>query len=144
MSRRCVCVHSLATCAVVMLSGCGVQPKPGHVLDEAARAGVTPLRLHAATEDYFHDMDFNLVDGRRPVFTQDEIDGRNMWMVWTGGNDRLWDVLTVSSFGTFDLLKTMSSHPRIPYQDPHAKPGDPPKYLYGYGRHNRFYYLGVV
>jgi hypothetical protein len=67
-----------------------------------------------------------------------------MWLVWTGGNDRLWDRLTRDSLGTFDLLKTISSHPRVPYKDPHAKPGDPEKYLYGYGRHNRFRYLGLV
>ena len=48
-----------------------------------------------------------------PAFTQAEIEGRNMWMVWTGGNDRLWDRLTVDSIGTFDLLKTISSHPRL-------------------------------
>ena len=41
-------------------------------------------------------------------------------VVWTGGNDRLWDRLTVDSLGSFDLLKTVSSHPRI-----------------GYGRRNR-------
>ena len=37
-----------------------------------------------------------------------------MWIVWTGGNDRLWDRLTVDSLGTFDLLKTISSHPKTP------------------------------
>src|SRR5215471_1118285 len=119
-------------------------PQPGTQLDEAALANVTPERLPAATEDYFHDMDYNVVRGVRPVFTQREIEGRNMWMVWTAGDDRLWDVLTVSSIGTFDLLKTISSHPQVPYTDPHAKAGDPPKYLYGYGRHNRFAYLGLV
>ena len=72
-------------------------------------------------------MDYNLVYGKRPAFTQAEIEGRNMWMVWTGGNDRLWDRLTVDSLGSFDLLKTISSHPRL-----------------GYGRHNRWYYLGLV
>ena len=50
-----------------------------------------------------------------------------MWMVWTGGNDRLWDRLTIDSLGSFDLLKTISSHPRL-----------------GYGRHNRLRYLGLV
>jgi hypothetical protein len=128
----------------VTSAACGRSPKPGTVLDEAARAGVTPAMLPPATEDYFHDMDFNLVDGKRPTFTRDEIEGRNMWIVWTGGDDHLWDVLTVSSFGTFDLLKSISSHPAIPYTDPHDKPGGRRKYLYGYGRHNRFYYLGVV
>lgn len=72
-------------------------------------------------------MDYNLVGGQRPAFTPPEIEGRNMWMVWTGGNDRLWDRLTVDSIGSFDLLKTISSHPRL-----------------GYGRHNRWYYLGLV
>jgi mono/diheme cytochrome c family protein len=131
----------------VGLIGCGqYEPRPGTVLDEAARAGVTPAMLPAATEDYFHDMDFNLVGASKahPVFTQEEIEGRNMWMVWTGGDDRLWDVLTSASFGTFDLLKTISSHPQVPYDDPHAKGNGPKKYLYGYGRKNRFAYLGLV
>jgi hypothetical protein len=138
-------VHVPVLMLLTALAACGVrEPKPGTVLDEAARANLLPTHFHAATEDYFHDMDYNLVNGRTPVFTQPEIEGRNMWLVWTAGDDRLWDVLTVSSLGTFDLLKTISSHPAVPYQDPHAQPGDKPKYLYGYGRHNRFQYLGLV
>ena len=43
--------------------------------------------------------------------TREEIQGRNTWLVWTGGNDRFWDAITVSSFGLFDLLKIVSSHP---------------------------------
>ena len=27
------------------------------------------------------------------ALTPDEVKGRNMWMVWTGGNDRFWDML---------------------------------------------------
>ena len=42
---------------------------------------------------------------------RDEIKGRNMWLVWTGGNDRFWDALIQDTFGTLDLLKTISSHP---------------------------------
>ena len=34
-----------------------------------------------------------------------------MWIVWTGGNDRFWDAITDYSFGAFDLLKIVSSHP---------------------------------
>jgi hypothetical protein len=131
---------------VITCAACGQrQPRPGTVQDEAMRAGLKPEDLPAATEDYFRDMDFNVVDGR-PIrrFTQAEIQGRNMWLVWTGGNDRLFDRLTLDSLGSFDLLKTISSHPQVPYQDEHAKPGDPPKYLHGYGRHNRFRYLGLV
>lgn len=133
--------------SVTALIGCGSpnQPKPGTVRDEAARAGLTPEHFQAAPDDYFHDMDFNLIHGQqhRP-FTQQEIEGRNTWIVWTGGDDWLWNRLTTDSLGTFDLLKTISSHKSEPYKDPHAKPGDPPKYLYGYGRHNRFSYLGLV
>ena len=36
-----------------------------------------------------------------------------MWLVWTGGNDRFWDRLTHDTFGAFDLLKTISSHPKL-------------------------------
>jgi hypothetical protein len=32
--------------------------------------------------------------------------GRNMWLVWTGGNDRFWDTISATSFGTLDFLKT--------------------------------------
>jgi hypothetical protein len=97
------------------------------VKDEATHAGLTAAHFVAAPQDYFREMDDNLVGGKRPVFTQAEIEGRNTWLVWTGGNDRLWDRLTVDSLGSFDLLKTISSHARL-----------------GYGRHNRWRYLGLV
>ena len=29
------------------------------------------------------------------ALTPDEIKGRNMWLVWTGGNDRFWDTADV-------------------------------------------------
>ena len=50
-----------------------------------------------------------------------------MWIVWTGGNDRLWDVLSRESFGSLDFLKTVSSHPTLPYS-----------------RDTRWTYLGLV
>ena len=59
---------------------------PARVQDEAMRAGVTPEQLVLPTPDYFHDMDDNVP---RPTLSQREIEGRNMWMVWTGGDDRL-------------------------------------------------------
>jgi hypothetical protein len=91
------------------------------------RAGQTAAHFVRQTPDYFHAMDDNLVYGKRPAYTQAEIEGRNMWMVWTGGNDRLWDRLSVDSLGSFDLLKTISSHAKQ-----------------GYGRRNRWYTLGLV
>jgi hypothetical protein len=127
MTSRSVLAASLALSLGVAACGRQSGPRPGTVQDEAMRAGLTAEHFVRETPDYFAAMDDNLVDGKRPVFTQQEIAGRNMWLVWTGGNDRLWDRLTIDSIGSFDLLKTISSHPRI-----------------GYGRHNRWYYLGLV
>ncbi|MGE3959621.1 MAG: hypothetical protein AB7H96_23095 [Vicinamibacterales bacterium] len=91
------------------LTGCGGgQPKPGTVKDEALRANRTAQSFPPAGEDYFHDMDGGL------PFTPDEVKGRNMWIVWTGGNDKLWDTLSAQSLGSLDFLKTLSSHPTLP------------------------------
>src|SRR5882672_10550090 len=129
------CAAALIAAAVVGASaGCGLpQPKPGTVQDEAMRVGVTPEQLVRPTADYFHDMDYNPARKNQP-FTQPEIEGRNMWLVWTGGDDRLWDRLTIDSLGTFDLLKTISSH----------RGGSDSTYGVPYGRHNRWTYLGLV
>src|SRR5262245_41430353 len=86
-----------------LIAGCKHSPRPGEVQDEARRAGRTAASLPAADEDYFHDMDGGI------SLTSDEIKGRNMWLVWTGGDDRLWDTMAVASVGTVDLLKTISS-----------------------------------
>src|SRR5262245_6554025 len=120
-----IAIAALATGSV----GCARrgQPAPGTVKDEAARTGHTAEDFVKPTRDYFRDMDYNLVYGKKPAYTQAEIEGRNMWMVWTGGNDRLWDRLSVDSLGSFDLLKTLSSHPSL-----------------GYGRRDRFYKLGLI
>jgi hypothetical protein len=48
------------------------------------------------------------------ALSPDEIKGRNMWVVWTGGNDRFWDGLTTSTFGAFDLLKIVAYDPNKP------------------------------
>jgi hypothetical protein len=115
-------VIALAALLCLLLCGCGErQPQPGHVLDEAMRAGRSADSFHPADEDYFHDMDGGI------ALTLDEIKGRNMWLVWTGGNDRFWDTITISSFGNFDLLKIISSHPGLKFS-----------------RDNRWNYLGLV
>jgi hypothetical protein len=132
--RRRVFAIPVVLIVTLISQACAREPKPGTVQDEAKRAGVAPERLALPTPDYFKGMDDNIVgaDGHHPTFSQAEIEGRNQWIVWTGGNDRLWDRLTVDSLGTFDLLKTISSHPPTP------------GYGTGYGRHNRWRYLGVV
>jgi hypothetical protein len=109
------------TAASALTACSGNQGRPGRVYDEAYRAKRTPQSFPAADEDYFHDM-----DGAQS-FTRDEIQGRNMWLVWTGGNDRFWDSISETSLGTLDFLKTLSSHPSMKY-----------------GRNSRWTYLGLV
>jgi hypothetical protein len=91
------------------------------VVDEARQAGRAAQTFPAADEDYFQGMDGGV------ALTPGEVKGRNMWVVWTGGNDRLWDKLTNLTYGTFDLLKVLSSYPGLKYS-----------------RDNRFNYFGLV
>jgi hypothetical protein len=89
------------------VTACTRAPAPGTVLDEAMRAGRADTTFPAADADYFHDMDGAL------ALSPQEIQGRDTWLVWSGGNDRFWDGLTRSSFGALDFLKTISSHPGL-------------------------------
>jgi hypothetical protein len=82
-------------------------PKIGHVQDEAQLAGLKADSFKAADENYFQDMDTGV------PLSPDEIRGRNTWIVWTGGNDRLWDKMSVASVGALDFIKTLSSHPSL-------------------------------
>ena len=61
------------------------------------------------------------------ALTADEIKGRNMWLVWTGGDDAFWDKMSSASIGTLDFLKTVSSYPGMKFS-----------------RDNRWNYLGLV
>jgi len=45
-----------------------------------------------------------------------EMQGRNTWIVWTGGNDRLWNQLNHNSAGALDFVKVLSSHPSLPWK----------------------------
>jgi hypothetical protein len=78
-------------------------------VDEAQKAGRTEASLAQASEEFFHDMDNGV------ALTPDEVKGRNMWIVWTGGNDRFWDKVIKNSMATFDLLKIVTSHPSQNY-----------------------------
>ncbi|RCW78534.1 hypothetical protein [Paracoccus lutimaris] len=119
----------------------------GHVKDEAAAAGLTAQHFKPADEPYFAAMDKGLL--LPPAAGQDyppeireiaalsglppeevrkaAIRGQNAWTVWTGGNDRFWNFAAGNTVGSFDLLKTVSSHPA--------------QY---YGRDNRFRWLGLI
>jgi hypothetical protein len=95
----------------LILGGCRSEQKPkaGQVPDEARAVNRSVSSFPAADEDYFHDMDGGI------SLTPDEIKGRNTWIVWTGGNDRFWNKITVNSFGALDFLKTISSHPSLKF-----------------------------
>jgi len=120
-------------CLLLLTNGCGrKQPRSGAVQDEAMRAGRTvndfkPAGLDASGHDYFHDM-----DGGIPL-SPAEVEGRNTWIVWTGGNDRFWDVISVRSAGALDFVKTLSSYPGVNGSRPLAA-----------SRKNRWRYLGLV
>ena len=119
IGRRMLFAGGLSAC--LWLAGCHRAPQPGQVRDEASLAGRSVASFPAADEDYFHDMDGAI------RLTPDEIKGRNMWLLWTGGDDRMWNQLSVTSLGTLDFLKTISSHPGLPAW-----------------RGNRWEYLGLV
>jgi hypothetical protein len=98
----------------------------GNIKDEALCVGRTADSLPGADEDYFRDMDNGAtkdpaalardlapyLPGITPAQAlKAAAIGRNNWIVWTAGNDRLWDALNRASFGELDFLKTLSSHP---------------------------------
>jgi len=113
---------ALALACLIVLTGCHpATPQPGHVLDEALQAGRQATSFPAADEDFFHDMDGGI------KLTPDEIKGRNTWIVWSGGNDRFWDKISVNSVGALDFLKTLSSYPGLKAS-----------------RDNRWTYLGLL
>jgi len=114
----------------------------GKVLDEALCVGRTAESFPAADEDYFRDMDYGITKNPEQVAAaldpylpgispQDAVDavvkGRNNWIIWSGGTDRLWDVLGKDSVGALDLLKAISNHPDLRYN-----------------RDNRWYSQGLV
>ncbi|HEV2170390.1 MAG TPA: hypothetical protein VGR40_05555, partial [Candidatus Binatus sp.] len=118
-----ICLPAIRLPAIwLVLTGIGLGgPASAQVIDGARQAGRAAQTFPAADEDYFHDMDGGV------ALTPDEVKGRNMWIVWTGGNDRLWDKLTNLTFGSFDLLKILSSYPGLKFS-----------------RDNRWNYLGLV
>jgi hypothetical protein len=112
----------LLSIGLVLASACiAAAARAQVIVDEARQAGRVAQSFPAADEDYFKGMDGGI------ALSPDEVKGRNMWVVWTGGNDRLWDKLTNLTYGTFDLLKVLSSYPGLKYS-----------------RDNRFNYFGLV
>ena len=131
----------LAACALLPSSQpCG--GGAGSVKDEALCVGRSAQSFPAADEDYFADMDYGVTRNPKAVAaaldpylpgisptdaTAAAVKGRNNWIVWTGGNDRMWDTLATKSVGLLDFLKILSNHPSL-----------------NYSRDNRWKYLGLV
>jgi hypothetical protein len=110
------------------------QPRAGHVKDEALLAGRDASTFPAADEDYFHDMDggIDLTAAAPAADKKALIKGRDTWIVWSGGNDRLWDTLVYRSVGALDFLKVLSDHPALLKIDPN------------FSRDHRWEYLGLL
>lgn len=98
-------VYALMAGWLLVAAACERSPAPGTVLDEAKTVGREAASFPHSGVDYFHEMDNGVALNER------EIQGRNMWNVWTGGNDRFWDAMTAKTFGAFDLLKIVTSYP---------------------------------
>jgi hypothetical protein len=158
-------LSGVAACLTALwVAGCSNEPN-GVVKDEAMLAGVTADKLPGADEDYFKDMDYGYRREADPsvVLSPAEARGRNTWMVWTFGNDRFWDYMSNHTFGAFDLLKVLSSHPSMGYCTNDLGPRHEIKYDGGdytdmdevqckahnyvwvpIGRDNRWHYYGLV
>jgi hypothetical protein len=118
-----IVVSSVVVALALLIVAALVFPlsQSGEVKDEAMQAGRLAESMPGSDDDYFHDMDGGI------AFNSEERKGRNNWIVWTGGNDRFWDVISAKSAGNLDFLKTISSRPGLPAS-----------------RDNRWNYLGLV
>ena len=111
---------------VTLVSSCGSDTDTP-IPDEAKRAGRGWETLKAANEDYYADMDRGMSRHPDQVFAalpflktpEQAVDtfvkGRNNWIVWTAGNDTLWNYLSGHTFGALDFLKTLSTHDTLGY-----------------------------
>lgn len=125
---------AIAAAVIAYIIWWDAQPRPGHVKDEALLVGRDAASFPASDVDYFHDMDGG-IDLTALAPENDKtalIRGRNTWIVWTAGNDRLWNELNYRSAGALDFLKVLSSHPSQLDIDKR------------FSRNKRWEYLGLV
>ena len=104
----------VAILAVVAVIKYLTRPKPGSVKDEAMRAGLAAKNLPGSDDDYLRAMDrgwdkdkvfdalaeaLKIAPAELATRLSKEAAwesynrGRNNWVVWTAGNDTLWDFL---------------------------------------------------
>ena len=67
---------------------------------------MTAADFPQADEDVFRQMDGGI------RLTEDEIRGRNTWILWSAGNQLFWDRIAREGYGIVDLLKTLDSRKR--------------------------------
>ena len=67
---------------------------------------MTAADFPQAAEDVFRQMDGGI------RLSEDEIKGRNTWILWTAGNQVFWDRIAREGYGIVDLLKTLDSRRR--------------------------------
>src|SRR5215813_2967097 len=99
--------RGLMTClAACLWMGAACDRTPEFPPDDAKAAGLTAADLPQTSADVFKEMDGGL------ALNEDEIKGRNTWILWTAGNQVFWDGLARESYGLVDLLKTLDSRRR--------------------------------
>ncbi len=122
MRNRCVwSVLVVAFLSLFVGTGCSIFQRAA--MDEAKALGKRPADFPETAANPFREMDGGI------ELTDNEIRGRNTWMLWTAGNQAFWDYMAGHSFGNIDFLKILSSYPSDQYK---------------YGRDNRFSYLGLM
>src|SRR5215472_17114882 len=97
-------LRALCVALIFLLPVCD-KPAP-YPPDDAKAAGLTAADFPETTADIFRDMDDGI------VLSDDEIRGRNEWILWSAGNPVFWDRLAREGFGLLDLLKTLDSRDR--------------------------------
>jgi hypothetical protein len=93
-----------AAAPLVIHAGCNQSPRPRP--DDGSIAGLTPADFPQVADELFSQMDGGI------CLAQDEVKGRNTWILWTAGNQAFWDRMARESSGVVDLLKTLDSRLR--------------------------------
>lgn len=93
----------LAGVAIALLF---VRPCMPAVPDDAKLAGKSVADFPQTASRSFDAMDSRL------SLSDDEVKGRNTWLLWTAGDQTLWDYLAQHGLGTADLLKAIDSRQR--------------------------------
>ena len=93
------------SCTLTLLATAGCRPhsKSPFVDDGSGRQ---PGDFPELAVNVFQPMDGGV------ALTDDEVKGRNTWILWCGGDEQFWDRMSRESYGLIDLLKTIDSRGR--------------------------------